>query len=64
MQETWLAKVLESGIRKKVFKFSGKPEDKAKAIFSAIEGATISSRAFADAGRILITEDLIINSIT
>lgn len=64
LQETWLTKVLESGIRKKVFKFSGKPEDKSKAIFSAIEGATIASRAFSDAGRILITEDLIMQSIT
>lgn len=63
-QEEWLAEVLKSGIKKKVFKFAGKPEDKAKAIFSAVEGATIASRAFSDAGRILITEDLIVNSIT
>lgn len=64
LQETWLAKVLESGIKRKAFKFSGKPSDKAKAIFSAIEGATIASRAFSDPGRILMTEDLIIDSIT
>lgn len=64
LQETWLTKVLQSGIKKKVFKFSGKPNDKAKAVFSAIEGATIASRAFSDPGRILITEDLIMNSIT
>jgi TetR/AcrR family transcriptional repressor of nem operon len=64
LQETWLAKVLESGIKKKAFKFSGKPNDKAKAIFSAIEGATIASRAFSDPDRILITEDLIISSVT
>jgi len=63
-QETWLTEVLKSGIKKKAFKFTGKPEDKAKAIFSAIEGATIAARAFSDAGRILIAEDLIMNSIT
>lgn len=64
LQETWLTKVLESGIKKKIFKFSDKPGGRAKAIFSAIEGATITARAFSDPSRILLTEDLIINSIT
>ncbi|MEQ9617712.1 MAG: TetR/AcrR family transcriptional regulator [Deltaproteobacteria bacterium] len=64
LHERWLTKVLESGIRNKVFKFKGKPEDKAKSIFSALEGSTISSRAFADSERIKLAEDMILNSIT
>lgn len=64
LHEKWLTKVLESGMRKKVFKFAGKPQRKAKAIFSALEGATISSRPFANAERILMAEDMILNSIT
>ena len=63
LHESWLTKVLKSGREKKVFKFSGKAEDKAKAIFSALEGSTISSRAFGDSERIKMTEELIINSI-
>lgn len=64
LHETWLTKVLKSGLKNKVFEFSAKPEDKAKAIFSALEGSTISSRAFANADRILMVEDMILNSIT
>jgi len=64
LHERWLTTVLESGLKKKIFKFSGKPEDKAKAIFSALEGATISSRAFANSERILMAEDMILSSLT
>ena len=64
LHERWLTTVLDSGLKKKVFRFSGKTEDKAKAIFSALEGATISSRAFANAERILMAEDMILSSLT
>ena len=64
LHETWLTKVLKEGLSKKAFRFSGKPEDKAKAIFFAIEGATIGSRAFSNAERIRLAEDLMFKSIT
>lgn len=63
LHESWLSKVLKEGKKAEVFNFSGKAEDKAKAIFSALEGATISSRAFSDSQRILIAEEMILNSI-
>ena len=54
VHEKWLTKVLKSGLEKKIFKFNNLPEDKAKAIFSALEGSTISSRAFGDSDRIKV----------
>jgi len=61
--EKWLTKVLKAGIKSGVFDFSGKPEDKATAIFSALEGATISSRAFSDIKRVSWVEEMILSSI-
>lgn len=61
--EGWLTKVLNDGLESKVFDFKGKAEDKAKAIFSALEGATISSRAFSDINRVRWVEDMIMSSI-
>jgi len=63
LHENWLTKVLRAGLKTKNFKFKGKPEDKAKAIFSTLEGSTISSRAFTDSNRIKIAEEMIISSI-
>ncbi len=50
--ESWLAKVLKAGRKAKVFRFEGPQEHKAKAIFAALEGATISSRTFGDEKRL------------
>lgn len=62
--EVWITKVLKSGLEKKIFKFTDSPENRAKAIFFAIEGATIAARAFSDSKRIQMAENMIINSIT
>lgn len=55
--ERWLTKVLEAGREQGVLKFEGAPELKAKAIFAALEGATISARTFEDEGRIACVTD-------
>lgn len=50
--ERWLTEVLEAGREQGVLQFEGAAELKAKAIFAALEGATISARTFEDEGRI------------
>lgn len=62
-QEIWLAGVLESGLGTKKFNFTGSAGDKAKAVFFAIEGATIASRVFSEPERIRFAEAMIFDSI-
>ncbi|MCZ6685993.1 MAG: TetR/AcrR family transcriptional regulator [Candidatus Dadabacteria bacterium] len=50
--EQWLAKMLEEGKRTKVLNFKGTPEIRAKNIFAAIEGSTISACTFGDEQRL------------
>lgn len=50
--ESWIERVLEEGRRTSVFVFEGPASSKAKAIFAAAEGATISACAFNDPERI------------
>ena len=61
--EKWLTKVLKTGLKTGAFNFKGKPEDKATAIFSSLEGATISSRAFSDIKRVSWVEEMILSSL-
>jgi TetR/AcrR family transcriptional repressor of nem operon len=51
--EAWLTKVLEAGHKAMVFRFKVPSEAKARIVFAALEGATISARIFADEGRLL-----------
>ena len=44
--ERWLSKVLESGRRDGAFTFDGRPEEAARAITSAIEGAMLLARLY------------------
>lgn len=50
--EEWLAGVLREGQSEGLFSFDGDPEVKAKVVFAAIEGATISAGTFQDPQRI------------
>jgi len=50
--EQWLAKVLEEGLKTKTLNFKGTPEMRAKNIFAAIEGSTISACTFGDETRL------------
>lgn len=49
--EAWLARVLEEGRRKRQFRFQGSADVAARALFSALEGALLTARAFRDVGR-------------
>lgn len=56
----WLARVLALGARQGTVRLSGSPEDEADAFMSAIYGAMLSARAFADPARFAaITETLL-----
>jgi len=57
---TWLAHLLALGVRQGGVTLVGSPEDEADAFLSAIYGAMLSARAFADPARFVsITETLL-----
>jgi TetR/AcrR family transcriptional regulator, transcriptional repressor for nem operon len=49
--EKWLAKLLEEGRKKRQFRFKGSADLAARFLFSALEGALLTARAFHDSGR-------------
>ena len=49
--ESWLAKLLEEGRKKRQFRFKGSADLPARFLFSALEGALLLARAFHDIGR-------------
>ena len=50
--EQWLTRVLISGCETGCLQIDGNPEDQAKTMFAALEGAMISARAFNDKRRL------------
>lgn len=56
----WLARILALGVRQGSVSLAGSAEEEADAFMSAIYGAMLSARAFADPGRfVTITETLL-----
>lgn len=51
-QEGWLTRVLAEGREAGEFSFAGTPERKAKAMFAALEGASVLARATGDGRRL------------
>ena len=49
--ERWLVEVLKEGKRSKDLKFAGAPEEAARAIVGALEGAMMLARSYGDAKR-------------
>jgi TetR/AcrR family transcriptional regulator, transcriptional repressor for nem operon len=49
--EKWLAKLLEEGRKARQFRFKGPADAAAQFMFSALEGALLTARAFHDTGR-------------
>jgi TetR/AcrR family transcriptional regulator, transcriptional repressor for nem operon len=49
--EDWLAKLLEKGRKKRQFRFKGSADAAARFLFSSLEGALLTARAFHDIGR-------------
>ena len=61
--EKWLAKLLEEGRKKRQFGFKGSADAAARFLFSALEGALLTARAFHDIGRYEATTRWIVETL-
>lgn len=62
--ERWLVGVLETGRRQGTLAFAQPPADAARLIVSALEGAMLVARPFADVGRFETTASTLLKSLT
>jgi TetR/AcrR family transcriptional regulator, transcriptional repressor for nem operon len=63
VNERWLVGVLESGRRERTLEFDQAPPDAARLIVSALEGAMLVARPFADAARFEATASALLESL-
>jgi TetR/AcrR family transcriptional regulator, transcriptional repressor for nem operon len=61
--EDWLAKLLEEGRKKRQFRFKGSADAAARFLFSSLEGALLTARAFHDTGRFEATARWILETL-
>ena len=61
--EEWLAKLLEEGRKARQFRFKGSADVAARSLFSSLEGALLTARAFHDAGRFEATTRWILETL-
>jgi TetR/AcrR family transcriptional regulator, transcriptional repressor for nem operon len=61
--EDWLAKLLEEGRKKRQFRFKGSSDAAARFLFSSLEGALLTARAFHDIGRFEATTRWILETL-
>jgi TetR/AcrR family transcriptional regulator, transcriptional repressor for nem operon len=61
--EDWLAKLLEEGRKARQFRFKGSAEVAARSLFSSLEGALLTARAFHDTGRFEATSRWILETL-
>lgn len=61
--ERWLAGVMWAGRKAKELKFEGEPEAAARVLFSSLEGAMMSARAFGDEGRLVAAGKWLVDAI-
>ena len=61
--EEWLAKLLEEGRKKRQFRFKGSADAAARFLFSSLEGALLTARAFHDTGRFEATSQWILETL-
>ena len=61
--EDWLAKLLEEGRKKRQFRFKGSADAAARFLFSSLEGALLTARAFHDTGRFEATTRWIVDAL-
>ena len=61
--EKWLAKVLEEGRKKRQFRFKGSADLAARSLFSSLEGALLTARAFHDTARFEATTHWILETL-
>jgi TetR/AcrR family transcriptional repressor of nem operon len=62
--EAWLAKLLEEGRKKRQFRFKGSADVAARSLFSSLEGALLTARAFRDIRRFEATSHWIMETLT
>ena len=62
--EDWLAKLLEEGRKKRQFRFKGPADGAARFLFSSLEGALLTARAFHDTSRFEATTRWILEILT
>ncbi len=61
--EDWLAKLLEEGRKTRQFRFKGSADVAARSLFSSLEGALLTARAFHDTGRFEATSRWILETL-
>ena len=61
--EDWLAKLLEEGRKKRQFRFKGSADAAARFLFSSLEGALLTARAFHDIARFEATTRWILETL-
>jgi TetR/AcrR family transcriptional repressor of nem operon len=62
--ERWLSKVLEEGRKARVLKFDGEADATARVLFSALEGAMMTARAFGDGERLDAAAKWMVQSVS
>ncbi|KAF0244312.1 MAG: regulatory protein [Planctomycetota bacterium] len=62
--ERWLAGVLWAGRKSKELEFEGKPETAARVLFSSLEGAMMTARAFGDEERLVMAGKWFVDAVT
>jgi TetR/AcrR family transcriptional repressor of nem operon len=61
--EAWLAGVLNDGVEERSLSFAGSPEDTARMIISALEGAMLVARPYGDVARFDAAADQLLASL-
>jgi TetR/AcrR family transcriptional regulator, transcriptional repressor for nem operon len=61
--EDWLGKLLEEGRKMRQFRFKGSANVAARSLFSSLEGALLTARAFHDIGRFEATSRWILETL-
>ena len=62
--EKWLAGILSKGRSAGELRFPGEPEDTARVLFSALEGAMMAARAFGDEKRLASAGKFLVGSLS
>jgi hypothetical protein len=62
-KEAWLARVLGEGRRSRTLDFEGSPTAAARIMYATLQGAMISARTFADAGRLTLVGRWLVDAV-
>jgi TetR/AcrR family transcriptional regulator, transcriptional repressor for nem operon len=62
--ERWLAGVMWAGRKAKELRFDGEPEQAARVLFSSLEGAMMTARAFGDEDRLVSAGKWLVDAVS